>query len=271
MTEPHDFEAAIGHIHTRAGGFFPGEGARVRGRPLHDHARNRGWFDLYLFALTGQQFSAAAIEMLEAIWTYTSYADPRIWNNRVATLAGSAHASPALAIGAAVAVSDAHLYGLGPVLEAYDFLSKHATADDAGLQAAAAAHRQGGHRFGGYGRPIVAEDERIAPTLARARALGLADGIAITAAFRLERTLAAIGLPLQLNYGAIVAAFCVDLGLDRSACEAYVSTIFLGGMPAVWKEARDQPCGLSFPIPVHSIEYDGQMPREWATPLANQG
>lgn len=270
MAEPAEFEAAIGHVTTRAGGFFPGEGARVRGRPLHVHVEDRGWFDLYLLSLTGRQFSPAAIEMLEAVWTYTSYADPRIWNNRVAALAGSAQASPGLAIGAAIAVSDAHIYGLGPILECHDFLSAHAHADSAALEAAVRAHRQRGHRFGGYGRPIVAEDERIAPLMARAEALGLANGPAVRTAFRIEQTLAAIGLPLKMNYGAMVAAFCVDLGLERSACAAYVATLFLGGMPAVWKEAFDQPSGLLFPIPVSMIEYDGELPRRWGLPQPNQ-
>lgn len=270
MTDPDDFEAAIGHVRTHAGGFFPGQGARVRGRPLHEHCQARGWFDLYLLSLTGRQFEAAAIEMLETVWTYTSYADPRIWNNRIAALAGSAHASPGLAIGAAIAASDAHIYGLGPIMECYDFLAAHAHDDDAGFTEAVRSHRRQGLRFGGYGRPIVAEDERIGPLMARARVLGLADGPAVGAAFRLEQILATEGLPLRMNYGALVAAFCLDLGLNRSACAAYVATLFLGGMPAVWTEARDQPTGLLFPTPVSAIRYDGQMPRKWAHSQANQ-
>lgn len=270
MSEPRDFEAAIGHVVTQAGGFFPGLGARVRGLPLHDHASARSWFDLYLFSLTGRQFSSAAIEMLETVWTYTSYADPRIWNNRIAALAGSARASAGLAIGAAIAASDAHIYGLGPILECYDFLRSHANDDDEQLRTAVRAHRRRKQRFGGYGRPIVAEDERIAPLMKRARGLGLDKGAAVKTAFRLEQLLAREGLALKMNYGAMVAAFCVDLELDRAAAEAYVATLFLGGMPAVWKEARDQPCGVLFPIPVEMIEYDGQMPRKWAVSQANQ-
>jgi len=271
VSAKRDFIAAIGQATSCAGGFFPGQGARVRGRPLHEHCAERGWFDLYLLTLTGHPFDAARIEMLETVWTYTSYADPRIWNNRIAALAGSSRASAALAIGAAIAASDAHIYGLGPILECYDFLAAHAHDDATALATAVRDHRSMGKRFGGYGRPIVAEDERIAPLMARAERLGLANGPAVSAAFRLEQTLAAEGLPLKMNYGAMVAAFCLDLGLDRTATMAYVATLFLGGMPPVWKEARDRPTGLLLPLPVNAIEYDGEIPRKWAASQTNQG
>jgi len=271
MSAADAFIEAIGGVSSAAGGFFPGQGARVRGRPLHSHCAERGWFDLYLLALTGRQFSPEAIEMLETVCTYTSYSDPRIWNNRIAALAGSSRASPALAIGAAIAASDAHIYGLGPVMECYDFLVAHARKDDAGLGQAVREHRARQLRFGGYGRPIIAEDERIAPLMVRACRLGLADGPAVTAAFRLERILAAEGLPIRMNYGALVAAFCADVGLDRSACAAFTATLFLGGMPPVWKEATDKPTGVLFPIPVSMVEYHGHTPRKWADSQANQG
>lgn len=255
----NDYAARIGHVRTALGGFFPGEGAQVRGLPLHEHSQDRRWFDLYLFALTGRQFTANEIELLETLWTYTSYPDPRIWNNRVAALAGSSRASASLAIGAAIAVSDAHIYGLGPILEAYDFLASHALDDDVKLAEAIRT----APRLGGYGRPIIAEDERIAPLMARAASLGLSGGPHIAAAFRIERLLAAANRPLKMNYGAPVAAFCLDLGLDREDCASFVATLFLGGMPPVWKEALSDPAGGLLPIPVATVEYEGATPRKW--------
>lgn len=260
---PDDFAARIGQVRTAMGGFFPGVGARVRGRPLHEHCSERRWFDLYLFALTGHQFAENEIELLETLWTYTSYPDPRIWNNRVAALAGASRASASLAIGAAIAVSDAHIYGLGPILEAYDFLAIHAYDNDTQLTASLQMARQKRQRLGGYGRPIIAEDERIAPLMARAKALGLADGPHISTAFRIEQALLAQGRSLKMNYGAPVAAFCLDLGFRRDDCAAFVSTLFLAGMPPIWKEAHENPAGGLFPIPVEAIDYDGRLPRRW--------
>ncbi len=266
---PAAFAAAVGMVRSPAGGFLPGRGAVVRGRDLHRYAHDRRWFELYLMALTGRQFAAREVELLETLWTYTSYPDPRIWNNRVAALAGSAGSSAALAIGAAIAVSDAHIYGLGPIMEAFELLSELAPLDDDALLEAVRARLRARRRFGGYGRPIIAEDERIAPLMSRAKALGLADGRHVTAAFRVESALLAAGRPLKINYGAPVAAFCLDLAFTRAQCEAFVATLFLGGMPPVWLEAAaGRVAGALLPIPSSMLEYEGPAARRW--PAARQ-
>jgi hypothetical protein len=262
-TRPEDYVERIGHVRTVMGGFFPGAGARVRGRPLHEHCRDRRWFDLYLFALTGRQFCAAKIELLETLWTYTSYPDARIWNNRVAALAGSSRASAGLALGAAIAVSDADIYGMGPGLASYDFLSAHAEADDEALRVAVSICLKRDRRLGGYGRPVVADDERIAPLMARAQSLGLADGIHVRTAFRIEEALRAGRWRMRMNYAALVSAFCLDMGLTRDEYACFAATIFLAGMPPTWKESSKQMAGGLFPIPVEDIAYDGKIARPW--------
>lgn len=260
---PDDFVARIGHVRSVMGGFFPGVGARVRGRPLHQHCSDRRWFDLYLFALTGRQFAENEIELLETLWTYTSYPDPRIWNNRVAALAGASRASASLAIGAAIAVSDAAIYGLGPGLAAFDFLSTHADATDGALHESVTDTLRRERRLGGYGRPVVAEDERIEPLMARATQLGVANGPHVRTAFRIEAILQAGRWRMRMNYAALVSAFCLDLGLSRDDYACFAATIFLGGMPSVWKEANQQAAGGLFPIPVDTVRYDGIAARRW--------
>ncbi|QID16478.1 citryl-CoA lyase [Nitrogeniibacter mangrovi] len=262
-TTPDEWVARIGHVESATGGFFPGVGARVRGKPLHHHCRERRWFDLYLFALTGRQFAPNEIELLETLWTYTSYPDPRIWNNRVAALAGSSRASAGLAIGAAVAVSDAEIYGMGPGLASYDFLARYVDATDDDLQDAIATTLKRDRRLGGYGRPVVSDDERIAPTIARARALDLADGPHVRTALRIERHLLEGRWRMRMNYAAIVSALCLDLGLTRDEYACFTTTIFLGGMPPVWKAARQDVAGGLFPIPTSQVHYDGHEPRSW--------
>ena len=44
---------------------------------------------------------------MHALWVNTSYPDARIWNNRVAALAGSARSTGNLGVSAALAVSEA--------------------------------------------------------------------------------------------------------------------------------------------------------------------
>jgi len=260
---PRDYIDCVGHVRTALGGFFPGRGARVHGRDLHVDGASRRWFDLYLRALAGRDFSPAQIELLETLWTYTSYPDARIWNNRVAALAGSARASAGLAIGAAIAVSDAGIYGLGPGLAAYDFLRAHARDDDATLTTAITARLRRDRRLGGYGRPVVAEDERIAPMMTRARRLGLADGAHVHTAFRIERILEEGRWRMKMNYAALVSAFCLDMGLDRHDYAGFAATIFLAGMPPVWKESAQNPAGSLLPLPVSGIDYEGPAPRPW--------
>jgi len=262
-TRPEDYVERIGHVRTAMGGFFPGTGARVRGRSLHTHCRDLRWFDLYLFALTGREFAPAEVELLETLWTYTSYPDARIWNNRVAALAGSSRASAGLAIGAAIAVSDADIYGMGPCLASYDFLSAHADVDDDALRQAVTVALRRDRRIGGYGRPVVADDERIEPMMARARALGLADGLHVRTAFRIEAILRTGRWRMRMNYAALVTAFCLDMGLTRHEYACFTATIFLAGMPPTWKESSEQMAGGLFPIPVGSVVYDGEISRTW--------
>ena len=269
--DPNDYEARIGHVTTRLGGFFPGQGARVRGHDLHALAADKRWFDLYLLALTGHQFAEPEIDLLEALWTLTSYPDPRIWNNRVAALAGSSRASAALGIGAAIAVTDADIYGLGPCLAAFDFIGAHVNASDEALLEAATTKLRRERRLGGYGRPVVAEDERIAPTMAKARALGLADGPHVRTAFRLDTLLAAGRWRMRMNYAALCSALHLDVGVTRDDYECILATIFLGGMPPVWKEHKQAPAGGLFPIPVGALQYEGQMPRQWPGECTQSG
>jgi hypothetical protein len=216
-----------------------------------------------LFALTGRQYSDAETELLETMWTYTSYPDPRIWNNRVAALAGSSHASVALALGAAIAVTDARIYGIRPTIAAYDFLSQHASDSDEVLLTAIEEELRASRHLAGYGRPIVAEDERIEPLMKRAAALGLDGGLHVQTAFRIERLLATGRWRLKMNYAALVAGFWLDLGMMRQECEAFNATAFLAGMPPVWLEARQQAPGLLFPIPLSMVAYEGPAPRSW--------
>ena len=64
---------------------------------------------------------AAADESVAAIWTHTSYPDARLWNNRVAALAGTARSTGTLGIAAALAVSEAKIYGGAHNLRAANF------------------------------------------------------------------------------------------------------------------------------------------------------
>ena len=95
------------------------------------------------------------MRFLEALCVFTSYPDPRIWNNRVAALAGTARSTGALGISAALAVSEAHIYGRGNEMQAISFfLATRKTVDDGGsLEACVRREVATYRRVAGYGRP----------------------------------------------------------------------------------------------------------------------
>ena len=110
--------------HTRMGMAIPEKGKVIfRGKDLFRDLNNLPWMGLLLYGITGRIPDDKQIRLFEGIWTLcTSYPDPRIWNNRVAALAGTVRSTAALGISAATAVSEASLYGRRPDIRAVDFL-----------------------------------------------------------------------------------------------------------------------------------------------------
>ena len=179
MSVPRLLEQAVGRIRSRVGAAFIGSHAVFRGKDLHADLGDAGWIDLYLFGITGRRFSAPQLRMLEAMWTYTSYPDSRIWNNRVAALAGTARSTGNLGVSAALAVTEAKIYGQGPVYRAIEFLVRLRAHLEAGGELGPLVERELSEQgsVGGYGRPVEGgTDERIEPLLKLARSLELADG-----------------------------------------------------------------------------------------------
>ena len=109
MSHPHPLQAHVGVLRTRVGGAFPGSRAVFRGHDLHQDptVRNLTWVELCAFGITGRRITRDQARVIETMWVWTSYPDARIWNNRVAALAGTTRSTPNLAISAAQAVSEA--------------------------------------------------------------------------------------------------------------------------------------------------------------------
>jgi hypothetical protein len=96
-----------------------------RGHDLLNALEDLSWMDLLMYGITGRRFSAAQLELFQGLWKISaSYPEPRIWNNRVAALGGSARSTPGLSLAAAVAVTDATIYGQRPMIGVFDFLQR---------------------------------------------------------------------------------------------------------------------------------------------------
>jgi hypothetical protein len=265
MKGPELLEQHVGRLVTSAGAFFPGERAVFRGHDLHASLKDLDWLELYLFGITGRRYTLQQMKVLHALWTYTSYPDARLWNNRVAALAGTARSTGNLGIAAALAVSEAQIYGWGAALRASEFLTRARIRVDAGedLKELVRAELESERGIAGYGRPIVSADERIAPMMALVREQGLDGGEHLKLAFEVEKILLAGRWRLHMNYAALAAALAADFGMSPREYYFFGIPAFLAGMPPCYLDAAEKSEGLLFPLPCRIMLYEGVSSRRW--------
>lgn len=265
MKGPDFLQSQAGHIESRMGGCFLGSHAVFRGHDLHRDLKQMDWLELHVFGITGRRFSAAQLRLLHAVWVCTSYPDARIWNNRVAALAGTARSTGALGMAAAVAVSEARIYGLGPCLNAYDFFVDALARIEKGesLQAIVEQALKTHRGIGGYGRPLSSQDERIEPLMQLVREAGADRGRHLRLAFAVDETLQTGRWRLKMNYAALATALPLDMGFSREEYQLFMAHVFLAGMAPCYLEAAEKPAGALFPLSCHHIHYEGRAARAW--------
>jgi len=262
---PSLLQESVGVWKSRMGAFFPGSHAIFRGHDLHAELKDMDWLELYVFGITGRRFSAAQLRLLHSIWTYTSYPDIRLWNNRVAALAGSARSTGTLGVAAALAVSEASLYGGGILTRAIDFLIRTQKQLDEGgtLAECIRVEMEANRIIAGYGRPLTNADERNQHILDLARGLGLDQGPYLRLAFAIEEFLCAGRWRKKMNYGGLAAALTADLGLSPREFNLYWFPAFLAGMQPCFIEASERPEGALYPMSCADILYEGCAQRPW--------
>ena len=270
MKGPRELLEHEDHWVTRMGKWFPGERTVFRGRDLHRELGTMRWLSLYLYGITGREFTDPQLKLLTAMLVYTSYPDPRLWNNRVSALAGSVRSTGALALSSAMAVSEATVYGCRAELRAMDFLRRTRSSVEIGTPLDSLVEREltRFRTIPGFGRPVVRGDERIPHLLGLARDLRLDGGGYLALALDVERCLKRARRRLRMNYAALAAALCADLGFDIR--EYYLSAFpaFLAGMAPCWLEATDSPEGGFLPLACERLAYRGPGRRGWDEPQA---
>ena len=265
---PEFLRENMGRIRSRMGAAFVGSHAVFRGKDIHSELGDIGWLDLYLFGITGRRLPEAQLRLLETVWCYTSYPDARIWNNRVAALAGSTRSTGNLGVSAALALSEASIYGRGIDLRALEFLlrTRAALPDRNALGPWVRRELEARRSLAGYGRPIASGDERIAPIMKAARDLGLADGPHLALAYAIEECLLNDRLRMRMNYAGVAAGLAADMGFTPKEYYLFLHPAFLAGMVPCYIEASEKPEGTLFPLPCDSVAYLGVPKREWAKP-----
>ena len=264
MNGPDWLREQVGRLKTRMGACFPGSHAVFRGHDLHAELRDMDWIALYAFGITGRRLSSEQTELLHALWVCTSYPDARLWNNRIAALAGSVRSSANLGITAALAVSEATVYGGQAGARVMEFFLRTQTELDRGADLEALVLKEARERrIYGYGRPINSSDERIPWLMALTQRLGLDQGPHLKLAFEVERMLLARYPKLRMNYAALHAALVADMGFSVREYQLLRIPTFLAGMPPGLVEAADKPEAALFPTPCDGIVYEGIKKRRW--------
>lgn len=263
---PEDLTKFSNKLFTTVGGVTPGEKSLFMGFDLHRDLVDIEWFDLYLFGITGKRLQKNKLELLQTIWTYTSYPDARIWNNRVVALAAGSRSTSSLAIASGLAISEAEIYGTGVSYKAISFLVRtlknlknNLSIDDC-IQEEFSKYGQ----IPGYGRPLSTNDERIEPIINKAKSLKLV-GSHIKLAYDIEKKLLEKKKRrrLKMNYAAVAAALAADIGLSPQQYYQFIFTCFLAGMPPCYIENVEKLPGTLFPTACKDIKYEGVGKRSW--------
>jgi citrate synthase len=220
---------------------------------------------LCAFGIFGRHVPREQIQLMTSAFVYSSYPDARLWNNRVAALAGTTRSTPNLAISAAQAISEATIFGRGNEFRALDFFLKTKQALDAGASLPDYLEHflRSGGRLAGYGRPISTSDERMPLTLALAEELGLTNGPYLKLAFDIDRYFESTGRPLRMNLSSLLSAFAADFGWTTREFNMQLFCAFLAGMYPCYLEAADKPPGATFPTPCQDLAYEGVPARAW--------
>lgn len=267
MNGPQALLDAEEHWVTDLGAFFADQGRVVlRGHDLHDGLDGMSWMDLLMFGITGRRFTPAQLELFAGLWKIgVSYPEPRIWNNRVAALGGSVRSSPGLSVGAALATSDATIYGQRPMVRVFDLFQRARQALETGatLEAFILGELRRHRVVPGYGRPLRSLDERLAPAERLARRLGLWGGTFTVLATDIAQVL--VKRRMGMNVSALAAALYADQGLSVQEYHRATLLSFTAGMVHCELDAARHPAGALFPLRCSRIEYQGPAPRQWAT------
>lgn len=251
---------------TDVGAWFQGERVVFRGEDLFNDLIDESWMSILMLGITGRKFSTNQLKLFEAIWSFcSSYPEPRIWNNRITSLAGSSRSTAALAIGAATSVSEASIYGRRPDIRSIDFLYRaKKLVDEGGDLLEIIKNELKQYRvIAGYGRPVINVDERIAPMVKIATDLGFNNGTYFKFAFEVEKVLSEGRWRMKMNVAALISALVADQGLSPYEHYLYAVLGFSAGMFPCYLDALAKPEGCFFPLRCESIEYTGTAPRKW--------
>ena len=238
----------------------------LRGKDVFTELNEKPWMEYLLYAATGKE-SPRIARLIEAIWVIcTSFPDPRIWNNRISALAGTARSTGVLAAAGSLAVTEATVYGLKPIKGASDFLIRADQRLEQGecLEQIVKAELKQFRSVYGYGRPIADADERVKPMMEFARSIGCGNGKYVKLAFEVDEYLSSTRLKYKINIAAVCAALLADEGIDPVELYNLATLSFTAGAMPCFIDASNQQEGGFFPLRTSRLSYTGvEEVRHW--------
>lgn len=249
---------------TDMGKAFLTERVVLRGKDLHHELGDRSWKEVFLYAITGREFSTEQVRFLNFMWVASSYPDPGIWPNQAAALGGTARTTASLAMIAGLSISEAKIYGRRPERKILDFFLRAGAAEDAGTTIEEFIDKELTERklIAGYGRPLARLDERIPHTLTLAEELGLNGGRYFKMALRVYQYLND-KRGLAMNIAALNTAIVADMGFTPEEYQIFLTVVFVTGIAPSYRDAKSKPEGSFFPMRCENLMYSGPGPRSW--------
>lgn len=251
-------------LDTAMGKAFLSERVVMRGKDLHHELGSKDWFRVYIFSILGRELSDSEIELMNFMWVSTSFPDPGIWPNHVTALGASVRTMPSLALLAGLSISEADLYGGGPLRKSTGFIIKCANHCEEGgsVEDFVDAEIVQQRTIYGYGRPIARIDERVVHVLCKAETLGLLHRPHLSLALEIHRYLKELK-GLSINIAAIIAAVAADMGFDAESLQLLTTLLFVAGMTPCYLDAKKRNEGTFFPMRCDNLDYGGKIHREW--------
>ncbi len=251
---------------TSLGAWFPGERVVFRGKDLFTELADTNWMGLLLYGITGREFTKEQIQLFETLWALAvSYPDPRLWNNRIAALAGTVRSTAGLASSGACSISEAKIYGGRANVSAVDFIIQARKLVEEGQSLKEIIKNELKQRrvVAGYGRPIIDVDERNEPILKIARKLGFGEGPHLVLALEVEKILSEGRWRMKMNVTGLAAALGADQGLSTREYYHWCVNCFLAGIVPCFVDAMIHREGAFFPLSCHHVSYEGAENLKW--------
>lgn len=251
---------------TNKGAWFPGEKVLFRNKSLFDDFSDKSWMTLLLYGISGKMPTEPQAKIVEKLWMIgTSFPDSRLWNNRVAALAGTARSTGSLAIAAATAVSEAKVFGAKPLFLGSKFLHEIKEHFDSSVEfERVVIDRLKKDRYlPGFGRPIISQDERIEPLLKELKSLGYCGGDYLSLVNKVSEVLKNRRFRIKPNIAIYCSAVLADLGFDPTESYLIAVLTFSAGMFPCFIDGCEKNEGCLFPLECSDIEYRGHGKRRY--------